>query len=978
MLRNQKLLKLDYKRKKCLEEVKISDENLMAVESTAIKKKAMSSIDALRISQATEAKKVATRSLSHVLNTVSSIENQSSNCRSNRSRGFRSSIRREDKLDYNKQRAYTTRRRLKSICYVEALDGSDNEYNNTSNDCCNTKEDEDFNIDEYEGIGSFAPQRKKKRSGSRKNRLFKAVMSAYDRQDKNQHNSLVLSSRRFHKPSEQTLVKLSNEWVCELQQRKTSSFRNMYLTILRGCSNSFLNVSLDGLTNSSSQFWNQNIKSITFLKRSAYGQIYIAKGLQNSHHFSISQEAVDTLFSLGHSKGVQVSKIKSQHKKNCDNNSPTLSTDSISYYNFDNKTTNPNVSSLTTLFKDMVNSNVLQELFPCQLMSSSSKSTTKKRSKRHIHLGITNRKMDQLERITITGRCGLNLISPRTKSMHLNDDTLKRIGKVLLHLGNNILPTIFPECEGFSTTGVEWTKGKKYLKMFAKQLLLDPEDEDRLIFPAVSILVNQELKIHCDSMNPTDPRRDFTMVTTIQIDTTEILDAKLRSIVQKEYPFKLPICLVVYNRKALDDFVKRQCAISTWVDSNRFERPARSKLNNLLHAVNSFADYQGTFFCKSRDHLMKHFISRENLVTSQPVADFPEAIDKMAMWSSLLHMFSVYVLKYGLYFEDVLSFALFYAHQCTGTCTIVPAMVVICEDNYIWKNPMHRAGSLYLELARVCIDLRNLPVGKLKDVGASKIPRIQTSSSTLYTREQLQSITFLSNEIFASYRVYMGNTKTNDLYSKLKLYNDLKDLLKMQEDAKKNKLFKGLLTVRLDHFVSLSSLLGLLPLDYYVNVPMHLSGGPGCFMTDDVDFASQEKDIQGHTKEEKLLNWNCSIMKEMENIYTRDFTPNMLENTSCIIGRGDKKRDVFYFLPRFCSAKIVHVNQMQLCFRVEGYGCKDWCIEAYNGDKLIIFSSNSQPILDIFKFRKEERSGVIRLNIAHDVKTEDLMLMLTI
>ena len=133
---------------------------------------------------------------------------------------------------------------------------------------------------------------------------------------------------------------------------------------------------------------------------------------------------------------------------------------------------------LTRLFKDMMNSKILEQLFPYQNKSTSN-TTSSKRALRHIHLGITNRKIDQLERITVTGRCGLNLISHKTKSMDLDDNALKTVGKILLHLSDNILPSMFPDCNAFSNC--ENSGNKKYLKMFAKQLLLEEAEHGWII-----------------------------------------------------------------------------------------------------------------------------------------------------------------------------------------------------------------------------------------------------------------------------------------------------------------------------------------------------------------------------------------------------------------------------------------------------------------------------------------------------------------
>ena len=75
----------------------------------------------------------------------------------------------------------------------------------------------------------------------------------------------------------------------------------------------------------------------------------------------------------------------------------------------------------------------------------------------------------------------------------------------------------------------------------------------------------------------------------------------------------------------------------------------------------------------------------------------------------------------------------------------------------------------------------------------------------------------------------MENTKRNELSSKLQLHNDLKQII---VEDKKN--FKGIKDIRANHLKCLSSLLGLLPIDFYVNVPFHLEGGTGTFLKTNV------------------------------------------------------------------------------------------------------------------------------------------------
>ena len=64
----------------------------------------------------------------------------------------------------------------------------------------------------------------------------------------------------------------------------------------------------------------------------------------------------------------------------------------------------------------------------------------------------------------------------------------------------------------------------------------------------------------------------------------------------------------------------------------------------------------------------------------------------------------------------------------------------------------------------------------------------------------------------------------------------------------------------------------------------------------------------------------------------------MYENVACIIGRSSIKKDVFYFLPWYDTKtlKLLHVNCIQLFFRINGYRKNYWTLEAYLPDDKIV------------------------------------------
>ena len=108
---------------------------------------------------------------------------------------------------------------------------------------------------------------------------------------------------------------------------------------------------------------------------------------------------------------------------------------------------------------------------------------------------------------------------------------------------------------------------------------------------------------------------------------------------------------------------------------------ARKKIIQILsHSVYSDLDYGGLFFTKHRKRLIDHrFEIQDNRIFTEKMAFINEAVDKCGYWSSLLHVYYLYAHFHGVKRDDVLSFVLFFAHQCNTTVIIVKAMITLIE-----------------------------------------------------------------------------------------------------------------------------------------------------------------------------------------------------------------------------------------------------------------------------------------------------------
>ena len=69
---------------------------------------------------------------------------------------------------------------------------------------------------------------------------------------------------------------------------------------------------------------------------------------------------------------------------------------------------------------------------------------------------------------------------------------------------------------------------------------------------AISILINNDLQPHCDSLNPSGvhQHRDYTIVSTVIIQVKD-LDPKCQDFLKPQFEKEVPICIVIYNQNCL-------------------------------------------------------------------------------------------------------------------------------------------------------------------------------------------------------------------------------------------------------------------------------------------------------------------------------------------------------------------------------------------------------------------------------------------
>ena len=258
--------------------------------------------------------------------------------------------------------------------------------------------------------------------------------------------------------------------------------------------------------------------------------------------------------------------------------------------------------------------------------SAKSNQSSSNRVRYYLNLGLTNRKVDQLEQITITGRSGLNLIQPTTKQHTISSNLLNCIGKLILFILNRNVPcstihSIFKRSSKYQ---------KKYLESFARQLhITSEEDIEKFVFPGLSILINNNLNPHYDAMNPSEPELDWTMSLSCMLPVTKLPLHHIER-ARKEFGNKIPFCIVLYRRRALETLSERMCLLRNFIKENPEQKQGRKKMSELLMKVEGPSDYVFNFFdTSSRENLISKFKLYDNLIFGGKMLAIPEAVDKM-------------------------------------------------------------------------------------------------------------------------------------------------------------------------------------------------------------------------------------------------------------------------------------------------------------------------------------------------------------
>ena len=141
------------------------------------------------------------------------------------------------------------------------------------------------------------------------------------------------------------------------------------------------------------------------------------------------------------------------------------------------------------------------------------------------------------------------------------------------------------------------------------------------------------------------------------------------------------------------------------------------------------------------------------------------------------------------------------------------------------------------------------------------------SNISVYNKDTVLDVIESVNNIFAKSTFNFNEKNKRKLTPMIcfECYLELeKELLKLD----------GIGKVRATHLIQLSALLGLIPLHFYVYIPVHMEGGTGKFMLQEL----------GYKKNSAYLNKYQEDLTYLQQIYGINFTSNMFENMACILG----------------------------------------------------------------------------------------------
>jgi hypothetical protein len=252
--------------------------------------------------------------------------------------------------------------------------------------------------------------------------------------------------------------------------------------------------------------------------------------------------------------------------------------------------------------------------------------------------------------------------------------------------------------------------------------------------------------------------------------------------------------------------------------------------------------------------------------------------------------------------------------------------------------------SLYYRLVHKCRVLKNNTSLKI-DVGSGVYPSHQELGNKVFTDTIVLELIQKMDQLFTEYTNLLQVKKRYSLKHSMDVFTSLK--------IKLINSISGIDDMSSTYMISLSSLLGLLPLDFYTSPPTHLFGSENIFWKEEMNLQKLYHKSDGSLVHQKVSEWTSNTLTTLQQHFTSEFTLNMLHSAASIISSQANKKDVIFSLPWFNKSKNTMLpDRMQLCFRIKGYRKNDWHLEVFDGTRHSIVFSKSLPQLNKIKYSK--------------------------
>ena len=667
----------------------------------------------------------------------------------------------------------------------------------------------------------------------------------------------------------------------------------------------------------------------TCLKRSKYGQIYIANGLGYKSHFTLIKKSRDIFQSIVDGCGISF--------VTCDNAEDWINLkndDTLVFASFIPRL--PSSSNNCEAVVMRMLKEVALLVLPILLKTVHEGN---KRTSMISNMGLTDQKCHDYKSFSIFRNLIPDLINvPKG----FDEKILEKLGRLLSFVSNEYLRSIdrydLIQRDEHSIDAI---------KPFREQLGIK---ENIATFPGITILGHStNVGLHTDMQNP--KRSDSVLDNTLQVSTsisTHGFDADLLTPMFHKgvRPHELSFSILFYNRGTLVRYSSSKENIDSYQSKNISQVEGRTKL--VENFTDMGCDYNSSCFtpkghqalslqCKILKTPM-HFMGKGVGVS--------ERCDKLSFYSCIIHMYMVYASINGVSQRETLELGLFFAHQCNATSTICEAMIRLTGSPVELRRCRYSGtttgrSTLYHALAKMCKDIRSS--AKDVDVGCAANPRFSPTNNSLFSEHEVNKYCNGLGVLCESARDSMISLKSSQttINGKRERISIVSSLLDQFSNI------NGIANVRGGMMLAIFSITHILPLSFYIYLPLHFYGGPGVFL--------QENMCLKKRSGADLETLNSEILDELCGTFNQNVTSAIIEQTMCASARSRLRLDFYYFLPRYVDGniatcgryhidgKIQHRNkQLQCFFLINGYGNCNWTLEMFDGSKKhIVFCDNA-------------------------------------